>query len=67
METIGDITPKTRYLWIEKEMPEVILFTKTEGWSMILLDWPLSWVQEWRRLNINTNTENKRYERTRIK
>lgn len=65
-ETVGEITPKQRYLWIEKDMPEVVLFTKTEGWCMLILDWPLNWVQEWRRDNI-ANIKNKRYEKTRVK
>jgi hypothetical protein len=60
METVGDLTPKQRYLWIHKDMPEVKLFTMSEGWCMILLDWPITWVQEWRRNNI-VNTKNKKY------
>ena len=63
-ETVGGITPQQRYLWIYPDMPEVILFTKSETWCMILLDWPLNWVKEWRRTHIvnpkKTHYENKR-------
>lgn len=52
METIGDIPAKERYLWIDTQSTEVIIFTKTSTEAAAILGWPKWKVIKWRRKNL---------------
>ena len=52
MEIIGDIPAKERYLWIDAQSTEVIIFTKTSTEAAAILGWPKWKVKGWRRNNL---------------